>query len=155
MRSILALVLLASAVLAPAPRSQCSPFGPPCASSGMQLVCSTRPLVGTTWRIGERDASACGHSSATPGTLFTVYGFCFGGGVPIDPPLSCPQCAGCFLNVLPSLGAVVWTWPPRTQDIPIPANTRLIGATFCMQDVCVEPSRGCACMSQAIQVVIE
>ena len=77
------------------------------------------------------------------------------GGIPIDPPLACTSCGGCSLSVLPSLGAILWTWPPRTHVIPIPADVGLIGATFCMQDACVNVTSNCVCISQATQVVIQ
>ena len=150
---LLPLVLLA--LLVPSLTAQCTVFGQSCASSGMNLICSSAPQIGTNWTIGERSAMACNGGTTNPTQVLTIYGVCFPGGIPLSAPITCRSCGGCNLYVLPALGAIRWTWPPRTQQIPIPADRNLVGATFCMQDACVEQTQGCVCTSNAIQVVIQ
>ncbi len=152
-RNLLIFVVLA--LLAPNLVAQCTVYGQACASSGMQLVCSSAPQIGTNWNIGERSAAACNGGTSNPTQVLTIYGICFPGGIPVDPPITCAACAGCSLYVLPAFGAIQWTWPPRVQTIPIPADTNLVGATFCIQDACVEQTQGCICTSNAMQVVIQ
>ena len=74
---------------------------------------------------------------------------------PINPPIACPNCTGCSLDVFPVLGSVTWTWPPRTTTINIPSNPGFIGVQFCAQDICTDTRRACVCLSNAIQVTIQ
>lgn len=150
MRFLFSTLLLAFAVsTAPA---QCVAYGNPCTSSGMLAVCSSSPTVGSAWTIGERSGAACGYGTATPGTMFTLIGSCFQPGLPMDPPTTCAACGGCSLHVLPIMGVFTWSWPPRTTIINIPNDPRLVGGTLCMQDVCVDASASCICISPALQV---
>jgi len=144
--------LLAGA-LASSARAQCVAVGPGCAASGMNLFCGT-PQVGTTWTIAEQNAAACGGSSTNPVPILTVLGSCLVPGFVLNPPLTCPNCAGCELNVLPIDLVLQWTWPPRSTSIPIPNNPRLIGAQFCVQNACVDVITGCICLSGAGQATI-
>jgi hypothetical protein len=155
MRVVLVLVALLAACLTQPLTAQCTAYGQPCTSSGMLAICSNSPVVGGTWTLGERSGTACGFSSTTPGTMFTLLGDCFQPGIPVDPPVSCANCGGCFLHVLPIWAAYAWTWPPRTTTLTIPSDPNLVGATFCMQDVCFNAGSSCVCMSAALQVVIQ
>ena len=155
MRSLLVTLVFMSALFARPASSQCSAYGQVCSSSGMVLTCVNSPIIGTNWTIGERSGTACGLSSAAPGTMFTMIGLCFAPGLPIDPPLACGNCGGCLLHVLPSLAELQWTWPPRTTALFIPSDPNLLGATLCIQDVCVNATSACVCMSGALQVVIQ
>ena len=149
------LVLAVIVLLGGTARAQCTSIGPGCASSGMDLLCVSAPQVGTTWTIGERDATACGALSTNPITIHTVAGFCQVPGLPLGAPLMCPNCTGCELNVLPILADFMWTWPPRTTTLQIPNNASIVGAVFCIQDACVDMARSCVCVSNAMQVTIQ
>ena len=156
MRSLLlsfALFSLASIQLTSATAvAQCAPYGTSCTSSGMLFSCVTNPVVGTNWTLGERSGTACGFSTGSPGTMFTLIGLCFAPGIPIDPPLACSSCGGCALHVLPALADLQWTWPPRTVVLTIPSDPNLVGTNLCLQDVCVNSASACVCLSGAVQV---
>jgi hypothetical protein len=136
-----------------ATHAQCTAVGPGCRSSGMNLACGN-PRVGTNWIIGEQSAVSCGGSVTNPVPMLTLFGSCFVPGLPLDPPLMCAACGGCELNVLPIDFMVQWSWPPRTLTIPLPANPRLIGFQFCIQNACFDIRTACFCMSGAWQVTL-
>jgi hypothetical protein len=149
--SSLSVLVLAFALASPAAIAQCAAYGTAC-PSGMLGICSSQPVVGTPWVLGQRDGSACGLSSTAPGPMFTLFGSCFAPGLPISSPPACTQCSGCSLHAFPVWATLQWTWPPRTTTIQIPSDPNLIGATLCIQDVCFNASAACICMAGALQV---
>lgn len=155
MRKLVLAAVFFAVLLADRSAAQCTAYGQPCTSSGMLALCANAPVVGGTWTFGERSGTACGFTSTSPGTMYTLIGGCFQPGIPIDPPLACANCGGCFLHVLPAWAEFGWPWPPRTVSLQIPSDPNLLGATFCMQDVCVNAGSACVCMSAAMQVVIQ
>lgn len=154
MRSLLMILAFCLVSLTSVVSAQCTPQGNPCTAGGMNLVCSSTPRVGTNWMIGEQSGVSCGGSSTNPIPMFTALGSCFDLGIPLNPPLMCSNCTGCLLHVVPIDVVLQWSWPPRTVSIPIPNNRFLIGATFCIQNFCVNATTLCACASGAVQVVI-
>ncbi|HLU37879.1 MAG TPA: hypothetical protein VK081_00745 [Planctomycetota bacterium] len=134
--------------------AQCTPIGPGCSTSGMNLACGA-PRIGMNWSIGEQSATVCGGSAVTPAPILTVLGMCSVPGLPFHPPLACTECGGCELNVFPIDFMLQWSWPPRTIHFPIPNNPWLVGASLCLQNACLDTTRFCFCLSGAAQVVIQ
>lgn len=92
--------------------------------------------------------------TSDPIPMLTALGSCFAPGIPLNPPLMCGNCTGCLLHVIPIDVVLQWTWPPRTFTVPIPSNRHLVGATFCIQNFCVNATTLCLCASGAAQVQI-
>ena len=156
MRVLVTLAAFAALVAAnPVVTAQCVPVGSGCPASGMDLTCSAPPTIGTTWNIGERNASICGGTVANPAPMFTMFGGCFPTGIPLPPPLACPSCVGCFVHAFPEYFTLQWSWPPRTLSLPIPNDPGLIGATMCMQSYCGDMAAGCVCTGNAWQITIQ
>ena len=148
-RFSLSLALAALAGLADRASAQCVPFGTPCTSSGMRLVCGN-PRIGTSWLIGEQDARRCGN----PTTMFTLFGGCLSPGIPIGSPIACANCGVCEWLTVPTYATLQWNWPPRSTNFPIPNDPNLVGAMSCIQNVRANLPNNCACLSGAMQVTI-
>jgi hypothetical protein len=144
---VLPVFLAAGALTAQPP--PCAAFGNAC-PGGMGISCNA-PQVGMQWVLGERNAQACGN----PTQVLTMLGGCLSPGVSLGQPLLCAACSPCDWVTLPPYGTFQWTWPPRTTTIQVPSDPTLAGVTFCMQDICVNLTSACVCMSGAVQTTIQ
>jgi hypothetical protein len=144
MASRLLSILLVVLLLTTAAASQCTPFGFGCpGSGGGGINCGTTPRIGTTHLL-------CAQPACSTSTSVMLIGVC-GGPLTFGPPLACFNCPRCNLDL--SLIAFTVVWPGIfCLGLPIPNDARLIGVTFCAQNVCAYPTSRCLCLSNTIQI---
>jgi hypothetical protein len=126
--------------------AQCQIQGGACNAALAGIYCGTAPRVGLNWLV-------CARPACPPSRNALFLGACAVPRLPIPAPPACSNCATCFLDVFPILHAQNW---PGTGcfDFPIPRDSRLIGLTFCIQNVCLF-TQPCVCLSNGLLVRIQ
>lgn len=148
MKRLLAGILLAFALSAnDSLTAQCTTVYGACNGSVSGIACNTAPRVGLNWLV-------CAQPACAPSVNAFFLGGCAAPPVKIPGPVACANCSS---NCLYGINPLVFTQPwPGTFcfQFNIPAERRLIGLTFCIQNACLFTTP-CVCLSNTIQVRIQ
>ena len=121
---------------------RCEYAGPGHAAGGLSLSCATEPFVGAPFCLAFPSTSGTAALLVAPGACSAL---------PLRLPLLCSD--GFLYPRLPAIAALSVLGNPASICLPIPNDTRLLGATVCLQGWAQQP-QPCLLLTSGVSATI-